>query len=296
MARSLSLCVSLGAVLARGHGLEDASVLVQAAVQTHVAEGAAVHAAAASRLEGRMGMLAGLAAKHREAMAQGPQQPGAAQQHLLPSFDCSAYPFMCQAPFNCHKVTPFDTARNFFSMATPDGHANLQGWCSDTRYVDSIAAKCLRDKDLKASARLVFQETHTGKFGANTAEMDGSYCFIEGHCSNTAVTENTTLEEAEAMCDHRFGHEGWTKFGVKDIVTPAMFARGIANLRDEHRGFNNAATPKMFLKAACAMGNYHCDVVYCKETYCREPYYLKKYGHLLPKVPGHLIQQRDWIE
>merc|ERR1719330_194032 len=204
-------------------------------------------------------------------------------------------PWMCEEPFSCNRPPDFwESTRTGKTMATKDGHANPRAWCSALSYADNLVKDCIVDKDLEKSAHNLYKVTTAGKFGPFTAEMDGSYCFIEGHCSNTAVTKNTTLEEAEQMCDERYGHDGWAvNFGMEDMVKLAPFVlKGGMTLTD---GFKNMHITKFFLKAACAMGNYHCGVLYCRETYCKDPYYIKKYGYLLPKIPGHLIEQKDRV-
>ena len=65
----------------------------------------------------------------------------------------------------------------------------------------------------------------------------------------------------------------------------------IARAVDLKTGFKDQHLTQNFLKAACAMGNYHCDVMYCKETYCKKEYYVERYKHLLPARPGHLLTQ-----
>merc|ERR1712151_326981 len=70
---------------------------------------------------------------------------------------------------------------------------------------------CLVEKDLVKAGQIQYQwsvDQHNG-----VDELDGSYCFIEGHCTNEAVTNATTLEESYQMCDDRFGHRSWTEFG-----------------------------------------------------------------------------------
>lgn len=42
-------------------------------------------------------------------------------------------------------------------------------------------------------------------------------------------------------------------------------------------------TAQLFGQLACAMGNFHCDVLYCRETHCKKPINKQRYGHLAPK-------------
>jgi len=46
-------------------------------------------------------------------------------------------------------------------------------------------------------------------------------------------------------------------------------------------GFLNKNQTTPYSISACALGNFHCDVMYCKETYCKQEYYIKKYSHHL---------------
>mmetsp|Transcript_33485 Transcript_33485/g.77821 ORF Transcript_33485/g.77821 Transcript_33485/m.77821 type:complete len:267 (+) Transcript_33485:50-850(+) len=239
---------------------------------------------AAGITEGRAGMIA------RE--VQDLLDPGRNLFSLMPKpFNCTENPFMCEAPYNCHtKLNAAERTKKLKTMAT-DGHPNLHTWCNAPQYIPSLVRTCLRDHNLKLSAQKVYTATVKKRFGPFTAELDASYCFMEGHCTNTAVTYDTTLEDAEKMCDYRFGHKGWAvNFGYNDMVGIAFSKPGGMTVNN---GFTNPRLTKLFLKAACAMGNYHCDVIYCKDTYCSMPNYTEKYQHLLPKTPGHEIRQLD---
>eukprot|EP00408_Alexandrium_pacificum_P061196 CAMPEP_0171167566 /NCGR_PEP_ID=MMETSP0790-20130122/7270_1 /TAXON_ID=2925 /ORGANISM="Alexandrium catenella, Strain OF101" /LENGTH=324 /DNA_ID=CAMNT_0011632397 /DNA_START=62 /DNA_END=1037 /DNA_ORIENTATION=+ len=269
-------CVALcGATT--GSSLEDAAVLLQAEVGSHAAAGAGL-------LQGRASVLASLAASS----GQVPGSPGGAAPTMMPNVNCAKSPWMCMPPFNCQQG--LDVGKLFTTLATEDGHTNLRSWCLEPQFADTLVKHCLWLKDQKTAAQEMYLSTIHGKHGPFTAEADASYCFIEGHCSNTAVTFNTTLEEAEQMCDFRYGHDAWAKdFGLKDIIAnPKMAPLVLAGGATPKGGFKHADLVGPFLKAACAMGNYHCDINYCKETYCKEEYYIKKYGHLLPKAQATL--------
>ena len=41
-----------------------------------------------------------------------------------------------------------------------------------------------------------------------------------------------------------------------------------------------AADAKTYAMTACAMGNFHCDVVFCRETYCKK----EQYQHIFEEV------------
>jgi len=241
----------------------DAAALVQTAVRSHGG------AEQGGLLQSRVQMLAEL--------GKGAEQA---------AFDCAKYPAWCGEPFNCQ------VPRKPEIPHAKDGHADLGTWCQAPGYYP-YAKACLVDKDLKTAAQVQYQWSvdNRGTQGG-VDEMDASYCFIEGHCSNEAVTENTTLEEAEKMCDFRYGHNGWAHWNVWQ--EPRGIASGlfIPGMMSNTTGFHDRKITRIFLKLACAMGNYHCDVMYCKETYCKKDYYVNKYKHLMPKTPGHLLKQR----
>lgn len=158
-------------------------------------------------------------------------------------------------------------------------------------YANSIVKYCLVEHNMKKSATELYSWIHSKFMG----EGDGSYCFMEGHCTNEAVTDNTTLPEAEAMCDARFGHKGWTgNFLLTDgsaaMLSTMVGAMTLHPASDPFTGVHDQKITKVFLKLACSMGNYHCDVQYCKHTFCKNPYYIARYKHLQPKTPGHLIR------
>jgi len=204
----------------------------------------------------------------------------------LARINCTAHPSFCEAPFNCQSAQPV-------IPHAQAGHSNFGTWCRLPQYYPYLDA-CVVQRDLRKAAQIQYQWSLDQKNGVD--ELDGSYCFMEGHCSNTAVTENTTVEEAEAMCDKRYGHDGWAKWsplqatpGILSLVFGKLFGEDMAS---PTTGFHDPAITRIFLKLACVLGNYHCDVMYCKETYCKNDYYIRKYKHLEPPVPGHLLDQR----
>merc|ERR1719203_2424081 len=148
---------------------------------------------------------------------------------------------------------------------------------------------CIQKKNLKKAGWILYEwSTQPRRLGVFD-ELDASYCFIEGHCTNTAVRDNTTAKEAEKMCNARFGHAGWAQWNLIP-ETPALIGAGLAMMNPK-TGFHDKKITRFFLKLACVMGNYHCDVMYCKETYCKKEHYIKKFKHLEPKTPGHLLRQ-----
>jgi len=191
--------------------------------------------------------------------------------------NCSQYPTLCEAPFDCNSkpVTPEEVARwTAVGVATEDGHSNLKSWCLAPKYEGNLVKNCLKNHDLKTHAQVMFDWT----VAEGIDQLDGSYCFIEGHCTNMNVTYDTTVEEAEAACDAKYGHENWTSFKLGDIDIATVRHPGASS---KVTGFHSREITAAYGMAACAMGNFHCDVIYCRDTYCKKPEYVEKYGHYL---------------
>merc|ERR1719229_938224 len=96
--------------------------------------------------------------------------------------------------------------------------------------------------------------------------MDAQFCFASGHCNNTAVKLNSTMEDMEAMCDQVYGHEVWTKVGFT-ILLKAMGGKGMT-------------APGRFnpwSQMACAMGAWNCDIIYCRQKICNDPQWRDKF-------------------
>lgn len=199
-------------------------------------------------------------------------------------FDCDKYHHFCQEPFNCqpgaaHLFDTLSIAAGAWTQGLAHDGVNLHSWCAVPDYQDFVH-QCLVEKDLVKAGHTQFEKTKSGEFGEFVYLMDGSYCFIEGHCLNTAVTENTTLAEASKMCDDRYGHERWTSFGSSGSKDTVDFIKNRTGA-DFSNGMSGKEHTTGFLLAACAMGNYHCDVMYCKETYCKQEDLKEKYSHFL---------------
>lgn len=199
------------------------------------------------------------------------------------SVDCHDYPELCEAPFNCDLD------------AATQADNNLYAWCSVPQYADYVTA-CLVDKDLVKAAWVQFNATAAGEVSELDGDVllsaDASYCFLAGHCSNTAVTNSTTLEDAEQMCDDRYGHEGWSTFLQANSDRSKLKEHVVKDMEIHKDHFSDRESASYYVKLACAMGNFHCDVVYCKETYCTMPEYIERFAHLQPETPGHLIQEK----
>lgn len=149
-------------------------------------------------------------------------------------------------------------------------------------------AKCISG-NLSAYSEIMYRtQAKAGLVGKATVDFDAQYCFIVGHCENTAVNDTTNIAEGEKMCDKRYGrrHNGppWYEFSMMDLAKSAALSplSGGMNLAFTVRSplhLNlNRNFAHSFAKLACAMGNYHCDARYCQLKYCKDPYYRSKYA------------------
>eukprot|EP00416_Gambierdiscus_australes_P020777 CAMPEP_0171077178 /NCGR_PEP_ID=MMETSP0766_2-20121228/13869_1 /TAXON_ID=439317 /ORGANISM="Gambierdiscus australes, Strain CAWD 149" /LENGTH=246 /DNA_ID=CAMNT_0011534219 /DNA_START=152 /DNA_END=892 /DNA_ORIENTATION=- len=208
-------------------------------------------------------------------------------------WNCKKTPHMCKPPFNCHEWTKQDTLDIMMNgLATRDGHANLRSWCLPglERYAPGFLKECIVNKDLMKSAQVAFTRT----FGDFADELDASYCFAEGHCTNNVVTDYSTVTDGEKMCDWRFGERrGWTRNFLKAQKRLFAMPKALTGLVSRKHGFTTQRLTRTITKMACAQGTFHCDVQHCKHTYCSDEYYVNKYSHLLPPMPGNLIRDPD---
>merc|ERR1719210_1247931 len=185
LASCFGLLVATGIRASAALHVEDASAMVQEGLRAHQ------HAssnASLGLLQARARLLSG--------QAQAPSG----------SFPCQQYPQMCKPPFNCQTFNFFELANGLLQGLAASGQPMLRAWCAAPQYAPYVDM-CLAQKDLVKAGHIQYQWSLDQK--ANVDELDGSYCFLEGHCTNEAVTNETTLEEANAMCDARYGHDGW---------------------------------------------------------------------------------------
>jgi len=190
-----------------------------------------------------------------------------------PTVNCSEYPVFCDSKLNCsgNPITVAESVAWGKQLVTADGHANLRSWCMVYPSYATALPKCiLEDSKLEyAKAMYEFQTI------AQSTEADGAYCFGSGLCNNTKVTLNTTLQEAEGICSARYG-DRWKGIGWADLEGPV--APAVPEM------YNHSPMPRqiaeLFAMAACAMGNYQCDVFYCKVNYCQNDDYLQRFGNL----------------
>jgi len=191
--------------------------------------------------------------------------------------DCENSPQLCQAPMNCEEP-PVDMSKPMVEGGRPNYHS----WCSLP--YELAAAECAAG-NYAAYGRMVHQ-AQVGmdgpKFvGATVEKIDAHYCFTWGHCQNTKVTQNTTLDDMVAMCDETFGRDAWAKITGNDVmaVMKPKLLGGELSLQAGLPHLSHAGQIK-FAAMSCAMGNYHCDTMYCQQEYCHDPKWIDMLGQL----------------
>jgi len=202
-------------------------------------------------------------------------QTNAATSHTNTSAPCGEHPSLCNEPLACHGALNEEEIRSWHKkIATDDGKPNLRLWCHSDFAVlaDSLVQECLVNKDPLKSAHAVFEAQKAN----GATEADASYCFWEKHCNNEDVTSRTSMSEARNACDRKYGRESWESVSMKEM---AILLRTFPNA--DNQSFSGPELPNAFGRLSCAMGSFHCDVVYCQQTYCRMPNYIERYGHLL---------------
>lgn len=180
--------------------------------------------------------------------------------------NCSLLPEICEAPFNCHMKR--EEKRVY---ASADGHADYSNWCGGIHMYPAV--HCQRGRLRKYARSLHYIQK---AWSLAVENLDAHYCFALGHCDDEEITENTTLSQMEAICDKRFGHSAWTQMQKWEPV-PADYENST------YGPYLNAQAERNFAMIACAMGNFHCDNVYCKQEYCLSPEFRARWGDHRPK-------------
>jgi len=251
----------LAAGLAAGRGLEDASALVQRGLRP---------------VDPHTDLLGTLFSAGRG------------------KFNCTRWPQMCQEPFNCHKYNAFKSVTWYSRGVAVDGHSNPQVLCTQP-WSSDYYTKCLVEKDPVGAAHLYYNRTVAGQYGhkEHKLELDASICFLEGYCAEDRVQSNTTMEEAEAVCDSRYGRERWMVTDSVKADKKDRFSSSIGSLTEFENsmtGLHSRTQSTPLAMAACAKGYFHCEVVYCKETFCKDVYYQERYGRFLQKYKEQALE------
>mmetsp|Transcript_45781 Transcript_45781/g.132543 ORF Transcript_45781/g.132543 Transcript_45781/m.132543 type:complete len:271 (-) Transcript_45781:101-913(-) len=202
-------------------------------------------------------------------------------------FNCTHWPSYCQEPFNCQQVTAMKALRWQKHGYALDGHSNPQALCGDP-WSSNYYAKCLSERDPVGAAHIYYKETLAGKYGRreHKLEVDGSMCFLEGLCVEDRIHSNSSMEDAEAVCDTRYGRERWNVVNSMEATKDDHVFANLGTLQEFENnvdGLRNRLQSTPIALSACAKGHFHCDVVYCKEHYCNDMYYKEKFGRFLLK-------------
>lgn len=268
--------VDVGAI-----GWEDATILLQSSLDVPSAVLLQVDPVSLSRFNvsgvGRLGRLGRPTSEKRAARGKRSRNRKVEGRRDR-KFDCQSQPYICEEPFNCDKEPP-DEELQRPQIATVDGHADFSAWC-DSPYM--AAAKECSSGNMSAYGRMMHQiQLKLSMGGKGIESMDAHYCFSFGHCDNHEVTERTTLQEAEAMCDRRFGHSQWASLTFDEAMKNlAFFPDGDLHLGSDMNMYLGPRAEYSFAQMSCAMGSFHCDVKYCHQEYCSQPEFVDKYDRL----------------
>lgn len=201
--------------------------------------------------------------------------------------NCTSHPMFCNSKVDCASNPLTQDERTAFDkrLATASGKVNFRSWCLAYPMYATSVQKCIVEGDSQGYAKATFETQKKLKL----LDADAIYCFVAGHCNNTEVTDSTTVEEAEAICDRRYGRERWTSIGFKDFMEVLGRALKLGNTHQVPKewhvtGFGSLVKlarheTDIMAMTACAMGNYRCDVAYCQNNYCNEPRYRSRFGN-----------------
>jgi len=189
--------------------------------------------------------------------------------------ECKDFPKTCAPPFTCKKLenAVHKPRRAEDRLTTVDGHANVYSWCGYPDGYVRYAQQCTAGNMFHAAQELrnVQEERRRPDGSYPLLIMDAAYCFASGHCNDTGVTLHTTIPQAEVMCDAKYTRRGWTS--INRLALAASPKR---------RGTDSA-----WAKVACAMGTYHCDIVYCRIYYCKDAEWRTRFGYLAEDATDH---------
>jgi len=159
------------------------------------------------------------------------------------------------------------------SIVGRKGHPNVRPMCLTYPYYENMVQQCVLNNDLKKNAELTFQSQLSRKQDT----VDAIYCQLGGLCEDSKVTENSTKDDAEKICNERFQSQ-WKRMGWRTYVETVAESSGI--LAKSGSAIKNGQTTwakvayyakKSAVASAmtsCAMGTYHCEVFYCKQNFC----------------------------
>eukprot|EP00933_Yihiella_yeosuensis_P039577 TRINITY_DN3363_c0_g1_i5.p1 TRINITY_DN3363_c0_g1~~TRINITY_DN3363_c0_g1_i5.p1 ORF type:complete len:272 (-),score=58.89 TRINITY_DN3363_c0_g1_i5:511-1326(-) len=211
--------------------------------------------------------------------------------------NCTAYPMFCDKKVNCaaNPLTAHDRAVLDKRLATADGHANLRAWCLAYPMYATSVQKCIVEGKPEAYAESMYESQEK----LHLTNADAIYCFAAGHCNDTEISAASTAKEVEETCNKSYGHGNWTTIGwtnFTDVMVKALQMRNnIMDLPEEWKAKVTGGWPskvrlaqevsRISAMTACAMGNFKCDVAYCKAEYCNSPHYQSMFGNMSWVVP-----------
>lgn len=224
--------------------------------------------------------------QHRYQLLSNPTWEGEGSQ-----VDCHKYPMFCDKKLNCAEdpLTPAEKSAMDSQIALR-GKANIRSWCRAYPMYSTSVQRCIVEENPRGYAQEMFQAQKNLKL----TSADAMYCFMAGHCNNTEVTEATTQTEASAICDKLYGQR-WTKIGWNDFM--GVLARALELSTTHHvpkewnvTGWNSLVKlahheAEISAMTACAMGNFQCDLAYCKMNYCNSPKFRSRFGNLSWSYP-----------
>jgi len=201
------------------------------------------------------------------------------QVHQAPAVNCTEKPQFCNPMINCG-AEPLTAASKVVlekRLASEDGHINYRGWCMVYPQYATSLQRCVIERNPAAYARDTIKEQE----GLNLLYADAVYCYASGHCKRAAPNLTTTPSEMEGLCDAAYGHERWANIGYSELrgvfnmaydMTKKYFENKTSWEDIRHVATKQADAAAM---AACAMGNFHCDAIYCHTHFCGNDKYEK---------------------
>jgi len=194
------------------------------------------------------------------------------QVQKAPALNCTEKPMFCNPMINCH-ADPLNAASTEVlekRLASEDGHINYRGWCMVYPQYATSLQRCVIERDPAAYARDTIKEQE----GLNLLYADAVYCYASGHCKRSAPKLNTTPSEMEGLCNASYGHERWANIGYSELRGVFNMAYDMTKKYFENKtsweDIRQVATKQAdaAAMAACAMGNFHCDAIYCHTHFC----------------------------
>ena len=201
-------------------------------------------------------LLSGLAEECHETGASFLQHGQHVHRSPVDPAVCEKSPYMCAEPFDCLNVSGQVKSAQHYQQhpASPEG-VDVHAWCYQPLWWEPAVLPCLVEKDLLDYAKKMYENAQKHALDKHLDQIHTAYCLQVGYCENHEVTVNTTLAEAQGICDEWFPEpNGWRSQGVPFMPPISQYNKEVAT---------------NFAKYSCAIGTFHCDAIYCRETYCQ---------------------------